>query len=109
VWPEPRPALLHSDAQQNNFVSTDAGAVVIDVTPYFGHVEIDLALVDYFEPVPDDLFEAYQDVASIDPGFAQRRELWRMFGYLAVVTVDGDKPFGRRILTRLVDAARHYQ
>jgi hypothetical protein len=26
--PEPQPTLLHGDAQQNNFVSTDAGAVV---------------------------------------------------------------------------------
>jgi len=43
--PEPRPALLHGDAQQNNFVSTAAGAVVIDAAPYFGHPEADLALV----------------------------------------------------------------
>ena len=106
--PEPQPALLHGDAQQHNFVSTDAGAVVIDVAPYFGHPEIDLALVDYFDPVPDDVFEAYQDTAPIDPDFAERRELWRIFGYLAVVTVDGHKPFGRRILTRLADAVRSY-
>jgi fructosamine-3-kinase len=36
------------------FVTTDTGAVVADVAPYFGHPEIDLALVDYFHPVPDD-------------------------------------------------------
>jgi fructosamine-3-kinase len=106
--PEPRPALLHGDAQQHNFVSTDAGAVVIDAAPYFGHPEIDLALVDYFDPVPVDVFEAYRDIAPIDPGFAQRRELWRIFGYLAVVTVDGHKPFGRRMLTCLADAVRSY-
>jgi fructosamine-3-kinase len=34
--PEPAPSLLHGDAQQHNFVSTPAGAVVIDATPYFG-------------------------------------------------------------------------
>jgi len=106
--PEPRPALLHGDAQHNNFVSTDAGAVVVDAAPYFGHPEIDLALVDYFEPVPDDVFEAYEDITPIDPGFTQRRELWRLFAYLAVVTVDGNKPFGRRILTRLADTVRSY-
>jgi fructosamine-3-kinase len=32
--PEPRPRLLHGDAQQHNFVSWDAGALVIDVAPY---------------------------------------------------------------------------
>jgi protein-ribulosamine 3-kinase len=106
--PEPRPALLHGDAQQHNFVSTDAGAVVIDVAPYFGHPELDLALVDYFDPVPDAAFQAYRDIAPIDPGFTQRRELWRIFGYLAVATVDGYKPFGRRIVARLADAVRSY-
>jgi fructosamine-3-kinase len=106
--PEPRPTLLHGDAQQHNFVSTDAGAVVINVAPYFGHPELDLALVDYFDPVPDAVFQANREVVPLDSGFSQRRELWRIFGYLAVVTVDGDKPFGRRMLARLADAVWSY-
>ena len=106
--PDPVPALLHGDAQQHNFVSTDAAAVVIDVAPYFGHPELDLALVDYFDPVPSVVFDAYKEIAPIEPGFAERRELWRVFGYLAVVTVDGDKPFGRRILSNLARAVRAY-
>ena len=107
--PDPRPALLHGDAQQNNFVSTAVGAVVIDAAPYFGHPEADLALVDYFEPVPDDVFAAYREVAPVDPGFADRRELWRLAGYLAVVAVDGHRPFGRRCLDRLAAAVRVYR
>lgn len=106
--PEPRPSLLHGDAQQHNFVSTDPAAVVIDVAPYFGHPELDLTLVDYFDPVPNIVFEGYKEIMPIDPGFPERRELWRLFGYLAVLTVDGDKLFGRRILTRLVDVVRTY-
>ena len=77
--PEPRPALLHGDAQHHNFLSAPGGAVIVDAAPYFGHPEIDLALIDYFGPVPDDVFEAYQEVAPIDPGFGVRRELWRVF------------------------------
>jgi len=47
--PTVAPALLHGDAQQNNFISTAAGAMLIDTaTIYYGHPEIDLALVDYF-------------------------------------------------------------
>jgi fructosamine-3-kinase len=52
------------------------------------------------------VFEAYKEIAPIEPGFVERREVWRVFGYLAVVTVDGDKPFGRRILSKLADAVR---
>ena len=107
--PEPRPTLLHGDAQQNNFVSAPAGAMVVDAAPYFGHPEIDLALIDYFQPVPDDVFAAYRDITPIDPGFEQRRELWRIFAYLAVITVDGGSPFGRPFVNRLADAVDAYR
>jgi fructosamine-3-kinase len=73
--PELPPTLLHGDAQQNNFVSTDAGAVAADVAPYFGHPEIDLALLDYFHPVPGDVFHEYRERAPLDPGFSERRDL----------------------------------
>jgi len=52
------PTLLHGDAQQNNFISTEKGAMVIDPAVYFGHPEMDLAYIDYFQPVPEDVFEA---------------------------------------------------
>jgi fructosamine-3-kinase len=106
--PEPRPSLLHGDAQQNNFVSTAACAVVIDPAPYFGHPEADLALVDYFQPVPGEVFRAYRDIAPVDRGFAGRRELWRLPAYLAVVAVDGAGLLGRRYLDRLAAAVRSY-
>jgi fructosamine-3-kinase len=102
--PEPVPALLHGDAQQNNFVSIPGDAVLIDVAPYFGHPEFDLALVDYFSPVPEGLFAAYREITPIAPGFPARRELWRLAGYLAVVAVDGGAPFGRATLPRLAAA-----
>ena len=99
--PDPQPSLLHGDAQQNNFISTAAGTVVIDACPYFGHPEIDLAQVDFFQPVPADLFAAYRDIAPIAPGFPDRRELWRLATYLAVITVGGP-PGG------LAEAVRRY-
>jgi fructosamine-3-kinase len=104
--PEPRPSLLHGDAQQNNFISTARGAIVIDASPYFGHPEIDLAQVDFFHLVPARLFDAYQETAPIDPGFADRRDLWRLPTHLAIVAVDG--PVGQRHLALLADAIRRY-
>jgi fructosamine-3-kinase len=107
--PEPRPSLLHGDAQQHNFVSTEAGAVVIDAAPYYGHPEADLALVGYFRPVPDDVLDAYRDILAVDRGFPERRELWRLAAYLAVVAVAGDGPIGRQYLDRLAGAVRRYR
>ena len=99
--PEPVPTLLHGDAQQNNFVSTDAGAAIVDAAPYFGHPEMDLALVDYFEPAPEAVFGSYRAQLPIDDGFTQRRDLWRLHAYLAGIAVSGDSVFGRIFLARL--------
>ncbi|MCG5434855.1 fructosamine kinase family protein [Micromonospora foliorum] len=107
--PETRPTLLHGDAQQNNFLTTATQAILLDAAPYFGHPEIDLALIDYFAPVPRVVFDAYAEVTPIDPGFRHRRELWRLFGYLAVITVDGASAFGRPFLDRIAQAVATYR
>jgi fructosamine-3-kinase len=101
--PDPYPALLHGDAQQHNFVSTPAGAALIDACPYFGHPEIDLAQLGFFQPVPAAVLDAYREVAPIDPAFADRRELWRLATYLAVIAVEPG-PY----LARLAGAVRRY-
>jgi fructosamine-3-kinase len=107
--PEPSPSLLHGDAQLNNFLSGAIGAVIIDAAPYFGHPEQDLALIDQFESVPASLIEAYQEVLTIDPEFADRRELWRIFSYLAIVEVEGESPFGQKFLRQLIEALHRYR
>ncbi len=80
-----QPALLHGDAQQNNFISTGAGPVVIDVAVYYGHPEMDLAHVDFFDTVPEALFAGYREIAPIDKEFQQRRDLWRVGTLLGLV------------------------
>jgi protein-ribulosamine 3-kinase len=101
--PEIVPALLHGDAQQNNFISTEEGAVVIDPAVYYGNPEMDLAFIDYFQSVPEDVFDGYQDELPIDPGFWDRRDLWRVWGYLAAVTVEGSGYLGK-----LTEAVQKY-
>ena len=107
--PEPRPALLHGDAQQHNFVSTPAGAVLVDAAPYFGHPELDLALLGYFHPVPRHVFDGYTELCPIDGGFPERRELWRLFAYLAVLSAAGGTPLGWQFLVRLDQAVTSYR
>ncbi len=106
--PEPAPALLHGDGQQNNFISTPDGAVVIDACPYFGHPELDLALLGYFEPVPGAVFDAYRDVSPLARGFDERIELWRLFAYLAVISATGASSLGRDFLGRVVSAVTRF-
>jgi fructosamine-3-kinase len=101
--PAVAPALLHGDAQLNNWISTEEGAVAIDPAPYFGHPEMDLAALDYWQPVPDEVLAGYKEVLPIAPGFPERRHLWHVWGYLAAVTVEGQCHLGR-----LAEAIRPY-
>lgn len=106
--PDPGPLLLHGDAQHPNLLSTDCGAVVIDASPYFGHPEIDHALLDYFSPVPPWTWSAYEEIRPIEEGFEQRRELWRIFAYLGILTVDTATEFARSFHPRLQNALNRY-
>ncbi|MGC4075063.1 MAG: fructosamine kinase family protein [Nibricoccus sp.] len=102
--PEPVPSLLHGDAQQHNFVSTPGGAALIDVSPYFGHPEVDLAMLGIFRPVPDDVLDGYRDVRPIAADATARIELWRLPAYLAVIAADGANPFSHSFVPRLAAA-----
>ncbi len=99
--PEPVPALLHGDAQANNFVSRPDGAVIIDAAPFYGHPEYDLALLDCYVDVPQAVFDGYREIAPIDPGFVGRRGLWRLHASLAVVAHVGSTAFGQRFIRHI--------
>ena len=97
------PSLLHGDAHHNNFISTAEGPYLIDPDVYYGHPEMDLAYIDFFAPVPPAFFAGYREIAPIDPGFAYRRDLWRIPAWLAMVEVGGPE-----YLTGLLGALQPY-
>ncbi|MEZ4709314.1 MAG: fructosamine kinase family protein [Caldilineaceae bacterium] len=87
--PPVAPTLLHGDSHQNNFISSPHGAVLIDPAVYYGHPEMDLAYVDVFAPVSDELYAGYQEMMPVAPGFEQRRHLWVLPFRLAMIEVNG--------------------
>lgn len=98
------PTLLHGDAQQNNFVSTAEGTYVIDPAIYYGNREMDLALIDSWQPVPAIVFDSYRSILPIDSDFYRRRDLWRIPLYLAAVALEGPVH-----LSKLTDAVKKYE
>lgn len=88
--PNITPSLLHGDAQQNNFICTSEGTYVIDPAIHYGHPELDLAYLDSWQPVSNEVFEAYKEILPIDPGFSERRSLWLISLYLAAVAIEGE-------------------
>ena len=88
------PVLLHGDAHQNNIINTASGPVFIDPALYYGHPEMDLAFVDFFAPVGEELYAGYGELSPIDPDFAYRRGLWCVPAWLAMVELDGPRHLG---------------
>ena len=102
--PDVTPVLVHGDAQQNNFISSPEGTYVIDPAVFYGHPEWDLALVDSWQPVPEQVFEGYREVLPIAPDFEDRRHLWRLPLYLAAVALEGPMH-----LQRLTDSLKRIE
>ena len=102
VEPE-QPSLLHGDLWAGNFVTgSDGQAWLIDPAVYVGHAEADLAMTELFGGFNGRFYDAYREVDPLQPGYAQRRDLYNLYhllnhlnlfgiGYLASV---------RRILER---------
>ncbi|MFN8467784.1 MAG: fructosamine kinase family protein [Caldilineaceae bacterium] len=101
--PPVAPSLLHGDAHHNNFITTAQGPYLIDPAVYYGHPEMDLAYIDFFAPVPEAFFAGYREIAPIDADFAERRDLWRIPAWLALVEVGGPE-----YLDDLLAALRRY-
>ena len=93
--PSVPPTLVHGDAQRNNWIHSTSGPVAIDPAVHYGHPEMDLAFLGMWQPVPDCVLEAYAECAPLDPGFADRAELWRIWGYLLGVAVEGPTHLAR--------------
>jgi fructosamine-3-kinase len=62
-----------------------------------------LSTVDFFFPVPEHFFSAYNEAYPIDPGYKERKPLWQINQWLGHVTLFGDK-----FMSKLMDAVNPY-
>lgn len=97
-------SLLHGDPWLGNLLYDGKELVAIDCSLYYGNREIDLTTVDFFCPVSPVFFEAYHEAYPIEPGFAERADLWKINQWLGHVTLYADKFKGK-----LMDAVRKYK
>ncbi|SKA29603.1 fructosamine kinase family protein [Consotaella salsifontis] len=73
----PEPALLHGDLWSGNvLVDHDHVTGLIDPACYYGHGEVDLAMLSLFGQPGRSFFDAY---GTLDPGFEQRRPIYQLW------------------------------
>jgi fructosamine-3-kinase len=89
--PDPPASLLHGDLWGGNWLVTSAGQpALIDPAVYYGHREADLAFTELFGGFPPAFYAAYREAWPLDPGYADRKELYNLYHLLNHLNLFGE-------------------
>jgi len=87
---EVAPARLHGDLWSGNVMAgPDGGPWLVDPAAYGGHPEVDLAMLRLFGAPGPAFLDAYQDVAPLPDGHAERVELFQLLPLLVHAVLFG--------------------
>ena len=90
LGPEEPPARLHGDLWGGNLHGDELGAPCqIDPAVYGGHREMDLAMMRLFGGFGPRVFSAYGEALPLEPGAAERVELYQLYPLLVHVNLFG--------------------
>ena len=95
----PPPAFLHGELWGGNILVKSGGlAALIDPACYYGHSEVDLAMLTLFDAPPASFWESY---GALEDGWEERRPLYQLFPALVHLRLFGASYAGMvdRLLT----------
>lgn len=88
--PEEQPALVHGDLWSGNYMVDEKGEpALIDPALYFGHREIDLAMMHLFGGFNDALFQTYAEHFPLEKGWRERIDFHNLYPVLVHVNLFG--------------------
>jgi protein-ribulosamine 3-kinase len=97
------PTLLHGDLWSGNMLfEEENNPVLIDPAIYYGHGEVDLAMMDLFGGFSNRVFDEYQSSFEIPDGFEFRKKAYQLYYLLVHVRLFGSaylKPVYETITT----------
>lgn len=90
TFPEESASLVHGDLWNGNYICSSEGDVVlIDPAIYFGHREMDLAMMKLFGGFDEELFSAYFDEKPLFDGWEERLNLCNLYPLLVHLNLFG--------------------
>lgn len=88
--PKEPPALLHGDLWSGNYLVDNQGTpMLIDPAVYFGHREMDLAMMQLFGGFPEKAFQTYQAHFPLENDWQSRVPLHQLYPLLVHVNLFG--------------------
>ena len=104
LMPLENPALLHGDLWSGNYKFNKEGVpYVFDPSVYYGHREVDIAMMHLFGGFDKRLFSAYQEVKPLENGWEERIDLFNLYPLFVHVNL-----FGGSYVTRLKNVLNNY-
>jgi len=76
------PSLLHGDLWAGNFLSTEAGPLLIDPAVHYGHREAELAMTRLFGGFPAEFYRSYEEEWPLPPGAEERGAVYELYHLL---------------------------
>jgi fructosamine-3-kinase len=104
LFPAEIPALLHGDLWTGNYMCTQGDApAIFDPAVYYGHREMDLAMMHLFGGFHADTYKAYQEIYPLENGWKQRVDLCNLYPLLVHVNL-----FGGNYIKQVKQVLGHY-
>jgi fructosamine-3-kinase len=82
-------SLIHGDLWSGNYIASKSGPVLIDPAVYYGHREIDLAMMKLFGGFDPLFFNAYNEVNSLEKGWESRVQYHQLYPLLVHLNLFG--------------------
>lgn len=102
--PKEKPSLIHGDLWHGNFLlDENHQPVLIDPAVYYGHREMDIAIMHLFGGFSHELFESYHDTYPLEEGWQERIALHQLYPLLVHLNL-----FGRSYWERIKTAVDSY-
>ena len=99
-----KPALLHGDLWSGNyFPDSEGNPCIFDPAVYYGLREADLAMTELFGRLPQQFYDAYQEVFPMNPGYQERKDLFNLYHLLNHLNI-----FGSSYLSSVQQVVKKY-
>lgn len=90
LFPSEKPSLLHGDLWSGNMMIAQNGlASIFDPAVYYGHREMDLAMMALFGGFGESWVEAYNEVYPLESGWQERIPLGQLYPLMVHVNLFG--------------------